>query len=198
VAVAAAVLMPVRAGAQSAALQGQVHLVDAVPGGAVVVLLPLEAIPGAPQTDTVLIDQHELRFLPGVAALRPGSVIQFRNSDPVLHNVFSPRGPGPGFNLGTYPRPEVRSQVLRAEGVHVILCHVHPEMVAYLVVAPTGHRAVTDDAGRFALDDLPPGRYRTQVWWRRRLRVDTVLTLEPAEFRVVELGNGHARGGKTP
>ena len=194
----AAVSTPVSAAGQSAALRGQVHLADAVPSGAVVVLLPLDPVLGPVKTDTVLIDQHELRFLPGVTALRPGSVVQFRNSDPVLHNVFSPRGPGRGFNLGTYPRPEVRSQVLEAEGVHVILCHVHPEMVAYIVVAPTGHRAVTDDAGRFAVEDLPRGRYRAQVWWRRRLRADTVLALDSGESRTVELGNGRQRGGKKP
>lgn len=111
-----------------------------------------------------LIDQSRLRFVPTVLAVLPGSAIEFRNSDALLHNVFSPPGPGDGFNLGTYPKGESRSHTFTELGPHVILCHVHPEMVARVIVIDTPVHAVVDSEGRFRIENVPPGRYTLKVW----------------------------------
>lgn len=147
------------------------------------------------------IDQHGLRFVPRVIAVSTGSTVSFPNSDPVMHNVFSPRVGAGGFDLGTYPQGERRSFTFDDEGVYVIFCHVHPEMVAYVVVVPSPYRTVTDDEGRFTLDGVAPGTYHLRTWHRRlrtqdheisvadngAVRVD--LTLEygvPVEPRAVQ------------
>ncbi len=111
-----------------------------------------------------LIDQSRLRFVPTVLAVLPGSAIEFRNSDALLHNVFSPPGPGDGFNLGTYPKGEFRSHTFTELGPHVILCHVHPEMVARVIVIDTPVHAVVGPEGRFRIENVPPGRYTVKVW----------------------------------
>jgi plastocyanin len=133
--------------------------------GAVVFLTSEEGLPVAPET--TVIDQRNLRFVPALVVVPPGSAVVFRNSDPLLHNVFSPRRNGMGFNLGTYPSPGERAQEFPTEGQYVVLCHVHPEMVAYVVVAGSHHHAVVASDGAFRLEDIPAGRYRLHVWhWR--------------------------------
>lgn len=151
---------------------------------AVVQLVPTdpEALP--PVTDTALIDQEHLTFLPELLVVRTGTTVQFRNSDPIMHNVFSPRRMGDGFDLGTYPEHESRPHTFETPGQFVILCHVHPEMAAWVLVVPTPFFATTDRDGNFQISEVPPGMYRVQVW---HLRLGT------AERRAEVLSNRDAR-----
>lgn len=134
--------------------------------GAVIYLVP-EGPAASPPTTSPVIDQRNLRFRPPLVVVTPGSVVAFLNSDSLLHNVFSP-GPGAPFDLGTYATGEKRERTFADLGTHVILCHVHPEMVAYVVVVPTPWHAVTDSTGRYELRQVPPGPYRVVVALRRR------------------------------
>lgn len=127
---------------------------------AVIELTALDAPAPEPATDTMLIDQRELMFVPRALAVTVGTTVLFRNSDPILHNVFSPFGPDRGFDLGTYPRTTSKSRRFTEPGEWVVLCHVHPEMVAYISVVASPWHAVADREGRFAVGGLPPGRYR--------------------------------------
>jgi plastocyanin len=118
--------------------------------------------------DTVLIDQVALRFSAPVVAIPAGTTVQFRNSDPTMHNVFSPERRGADFNLGTYPRNESRFHTFTAPGSYVVLCHVHPEMAVWIVVTPTRLNAVTDDQGAFRIDGVRPGAYLITASYRGR------------------------------
>ncbi|MBI4409657.1 MAG: hypothetical protein HY561_08120 [Gemmatimonadetes bacterium] len=156
--------------AAQAQLEGTLSALNVRLTGAVVFLVPAEPTGAAealrPPPTSHLIDQVNLRFVPRVLPVLPGSRVQFRNSDPILHNVFGPAGPGSGFDLGTYPRGERREHTFAEPGAHVILCHVHPEMVAYVLVIPTPYHSVVDRDGRFRLQ-LPAGRYALHVWHPR-------------------------------
>jgi hypothetical protein len=96
--------------------------------------------------------------------------------------VFHP-SMGGGFDLGTYPQGERRSFTFKDEGAFVIFCHVHPEMVAYVVVVSSPYRAVTDDAGQFHFNGIAPGTYRV-ITWHRRLRTQSQLVTIPANGTV--------------
>ncbi len=144
-----------------------------VPGpglsGVVVYLVPARGTRSTPPRPfATQIDQRDLRFVPRVIAATPGTTVSFPNSDPVMHNVFHPsERAGGGFDLGTYPPGEARSFTFRSEGAYVIFCHVHPEMVAYVVVIASPHRAVTDEHGAFRIDSITPGTYYLRTWHRR-------------------------------
>ena len=148
---------------------GVVRSGDVRVAGAVVWLEPLDAPPPVQVPDTVMMDQRGLEFLPGRWVLRPGDVVVFPNSDPLRHNVFSPglRGGAGAFNLGTYPRGEIREHAFTEPGAHVILCHIHPDMLAWIVVAASPWRAIVAADGRFQFTDVPPGRYRLHTWHAR-------------------------------
>jgi plastocyanin len=160
----------------SGRVEGTVFTGTLPAAGAVVFLDAGNATAADPDGAPVIIDQINLRFVPQVVAVLGGTTVAFPNSDPILHNVFSPRGPGDGFNLGTYPPGETRARRFHEPGVHVILCHVHPEMVAYVAVVPSPHRAVVDGDGRFVID-APAGRYTLRVWQARRAAVERDVTV---------------------
>ncbi len=165
-AVALAATVPLRAGAQGM-VQGTVTSWGRPLAGVVIRLFPVEELVFPDVKDTALIDQRNLRFIPGVLAVRPGTTLDFRNSDQIMHNVFSPQRRGAGFDLGTYPQDESRSFTFADTGNYVVLCHVHPEMAAWIIVTSTPYHAVTDANGRFRIEGMRPGSYRMQIWHQR-------------------------------
>lgn len=160
----AALGLPAASVAQRAVVEGTVRSGERAAGSAVVYLVPQAEIP-APRAAETLIDQRKLRFVPDIVGVVPGGTVVFRNSDPLLHNIFGPRADEP-FDLGTYPEGESRSHRFLRPGPHVVLCNIHPEMEAWVFVAPTPYQVVTGPDGRFRLE-APPGRYQLHAWHRR-------------------------------
>jgi len=113
-----------------------------------------------------VIDQKGLEFIPHVMPVIKGTQIEFNNSDDVLHNVFSPDKVADRFDLGTYPRNESRSHKFTKEGEAVLLCNVHPEMEAYVVVLQNPYFSLTDEDGNFVISDIPPGTYEITAGMR--------------------------------
>ncbi len=141
-----------------------------VTGGKGVSVVYVEAIAGktfpAP-AEHVVIDQKGLLFQPHVAAVPEGSTVEFLNSDKVAHNIFWPAISGNkklSHNLGTWPTGQKREFKFDTAGVVPLLCNVHPEMSAYIVVTPTPYFAVTDADGNFKIADVPDGQYTVSAW----------------------------------
>src|SRR3989338_1756843 len=61
--------------------------------------IPDKAFP-AP-ADHALMDQKGMAFVPHVLPVLVGTTVDFRNSDDVLHNVFTPDKIADKFNLGS-------------------------------------------------------------------------------------------------
>ena len=70
---------------------------------------------GEPVTMSVTIAQKDEAFVPRVVAITRGSTIDFPNSDPFFHNVFS-LSRGANFDLGRYPRGESKSRRVPERG----------------------------------------------------------------------------------
>lgn len=182
--------VPIRSAAMQISagrVEGTVHFSTRPAAGAVVFLEP-----GVPHSfdypeQSAIVDQVNLRFVPQVLAVLPGTMVAFPNSDPILHNVFSPGLTGRGFNLGTYPPGEERAYRFDDPGIHVILCHVHPEMVAYVAVVPTPYRAVIDTSGAFEIEGVPPGRYTLRIWRVRRPAVEREVIVTEGGVTVVRV-----------
>ena len=120
-----------------------------------------------PPKDHPLIEQKGLMFSPHIVVIQQGATVDFQNSDNVAHNVFwtavgsDKKG---GHNLGTWPKGEKRSATFDKPGVVPLLCNVHPDMGAYIVVSPTPYFAETDDAGNYKIKDVPDGSYAVVAW----------------------------------
>jgi plastocyanin len=116
-----------------------------------------------------VMDQKGLLFQPHILVVQAGTTVDVLNSDKVAHNVFWPslqQGGKklPGKNLGTWPTGDKRSFKFDQPGVAPLLCNVHPEMAAYIVVVPTPYHATTDKSGEFKLENVPDGQYNVIAW----------------------------------
>jgi len=46
-----------------------------------------------------------------------------------------------------------------------ILCNIHPEMSAYIIVTPTPYYAQTDQIlGDYFIQNVPDGEYKATIW----------------------------------
>src|SRR5947209_12222106 len=114
-----------------------------------------------------LMDQRGLQFNPHLLVVQQGTSVEFLNSDSVQHNAFWPSVGGDkkaGHNLGTWPKGEKRAFKFDHSGVAPLLCNVHPEMSAYIVVSPSPYFAETDESGAYKIDNVPDGNYTVTVW----------------------------------
>lgn len=109
------------------------------------------------------LTQKDQSFQPRVVSIARGERVDFPNSDPIFHNVFSV-SPARRFDLGKYPKPESRTVRFDKPGVVNVYCDIHADMAAWIVVLPNRAFARPDVSGRYRLPELPPGRYTLQ-WW---------------------------------
>ncbi len=125
----------------------------------------LEA-PDAPRPSSpvpAVLEQRQLQFVPHVLVVQVGTEVRFPNDDRVFHNVFSYHE-GKRFDLGLYPVGAVKDVDFNQPGLSRIFCNIHPQMAAYVMVVDTPYFAVTDEAGRFAIDHVPAGSYPYHAW----------------------------------
>ena len=116
-----------------------------------------------PPKDPVVLDQVNMLFIPHVLPVLVGTTVAFPNNDTVRHNVFSP-SPAKRFNLGSYAQKVTKNVLFDKPGVVTLLCNVHAEMSAYVIVTETPYWAVTNPAGEYKIPDLPAGRYTLNAW----------------------------------
>lgn len=194
-----ALLIPTALSAQAppnGRLVGSARGVDVLVEAAVAYVVPAGRFRIPLSQDTVVVDQLNLTFVPHLTVVQPGTTVDFANSDPVLHNVFTPNTPP--FNLGLYPRTTSRQHRFTEPGTYVILCHIHPEMVAYVVVVPTPYHALVDPEGHFAIGDIPSGDYALHVWHWRSAEVVRPLRIAPGRTTTVEVELRRAARGVPP
>jgi plastocyanin len=111
------------------------------------------------------MNQKNLTFVPHVLPILAGTTVNFLNNDDVLHNVFSPDACCNKFNLGSWKKGEVKTHKYDKAGCNsVLLCNVHPEMEAYVIVLQNPYFAITDRDGNFSIKNVPAGKYTLKVW----------------------------------
>jgi plastocyanin len=121
----------------------------------------------AASTQHPVVDQRGLMFQPHITVVQVGTTVDFLNSDSVAHNVFWTSIGGNkklGHNLGTWPKGERKSFKFDTPGAVSILCNVHPEMSAYIVVVPTPYFVTSDQAGSYKIENVPDGSYTVIAW----------------------------------
>ncbi len=112
-----------------------------------------------------VMNQRDKTFLPRLLPVVVGTTVEFKNSDPFKHNMFSPDGER--YNLGTWVGEKGKSYTFKKPGVYRQLCNIHPEMLAYIVVLETPYFALTDNDGNFVIASVPSGKYLLRVWGER-------------------------------
>lgn len=120
--------------------------------------LPKKSHP-TPSTPIVL-DANSYRFDPHVLAVQVGRTIQLRNADPDNH-VWSMASATVGALAFSQPiQGMTKAIIFPAPEMGIKVSDmVLPWMSGYICVFPHPHFNVTNSAGLFRLDGLPPGTY---------------------------------------
>jgi len=164
----AGVLMALIAALCAAAWAGDIEgKVTGMKGNSVIYLDTIAGKTFPAPKDHPVMDQRGLVFAPHIMVVQQGTTVEFLNSDTVQHNVFWTAigsDKKAGHNLGTWPKGEKRSFTFDKPGVVPLLCNVHPDMGAYIIVTPTPYFAETDDGGNYKIKDVPDGSYTVTVW----------------------------------
>jgi plastocyanin len=112
---------------------------------------------------TEILNQQGARFEPDFIVVPVGSTVEFPNSDPIFHNVFSLSKTHP-FDLGYYPQGQSRTVTFNNPGVVQVYCHIHSNMYAAIVVAASPWFQKPTSDGSFSFANVPAGRYRLTAW----------------------------------
>ncbi len=118
-----------------------------------------------------IISQAGLQFLPRVLAVSVGQTVQFPNEDDVSHNVFS-LSEAKKFKLGIYPKGESRDVTFEKTGIIDLFCSIHRHMHAVIVVTPSSHYCQTELGNGYEIDNIPSGKHTLKIW-NSKLKVIT-------------------------
>lgn len=117
----------------------------------------------AAKPEKVEMDQKACVFVPRVVLVPAGGTVEFLNSDRLLHNLHSASRDNPAFNR-TQPRGRAIAIAFARPEIIRVNCDLHSWMRAWVVVADHPFYALTNEAGEFALPNVPPGKYTLQIW----------------------------------
>ena len=154
----------------------------------VVVVLDGIAAGKSPSSTPAVLDNKDCAFVPRVQTLIVGQALELRNSDPILHDAHARiHGYKTLFNLGL---PEWSRKTYRFEqpGRVLIDCDVlHTWMRAYVIVTEHPYTAVTDSAGSFSLQEIPPGTYTIRVWHEQLGEQTTEVAVQADHTAILQL-----------
>jgi plastocyanin len=111
----------------------------------------------------VVMDQHNETFVPHVLAIMTGTTVDFPNSDPFYHNVFS-LSKASRFDLGRYAAGRSKSIRFDKPGIVRVFCDIHSHMNAYILVFSHPFFALTSSEGRYGIENVPAGTYTVVAW----------------------------------
>lgn len=119
--------------------------------------------PQEQQMDRKNIDQIDKAFVPRISVFQKGTSVEFPNHDNIRHHVYS-FSEAKSFEIPLYKGTPADPIVFDKPGAISLGCNIHDWMWAHVYVTDTPYFGISDAQGNVALQDLPPGEYRVQVW----------------------------------
>jgi plastocyanin len=137
-----------------------------------------------PPDDHPRLNQTQMVFRPLVLPVLVGTTVDFPNNDNVFHNVFSYSQPRE-FDLGRYPKVNVRSVRFEKPGPVKVYCDIHSYMYATILVLENPYFAAPDDDGSFELSGIPEGTYDLTYWYGRKKAATKRVTVKADQTTMV-------------
>lgn len=150
-----------------------------------------------------VMDQRGLVFVPHVMAVQKGTTLDFLNNDNVEHNIFciddcckileEKPGKKPKFmDLGSWGQGKARSYTFNIPGEAVLLCKLHPEMAAYIMIVDTPYFTVAHidektQTAEYIIKNIPPGEYILKAWNKKCVSLAQKVTIKEKETAEVNI-----------
>ncbi|MFC0444504.1 methylamine utilization protein [Pseudidiomarina halophila] len=120
--------------------------------------------PGAESSsDNAVMDQVDRLFKPFILTIKPGTAVNFPNSDNIRHQVYS-FSPAKTFEVPLYSNREAPLITFPSAGVVVLGCNIHDHMRAYIYVSPHAQSVPTDAQGE-AILEIADGATAVNFWY---------------------------------
>ena len=129
----------------------------------IVSLHPLDFKPELTPTKDAYITQSEQTFIPNVLPVVVGSKVHFLNEDEFFHNVKSYTRKSK-FSIGRRAPGISYSVNIKKVGVIELNCEIHSHMNAKILSFDTPYFCRIDEEGNYAINDLPDGNYRVELY----------------------------------
>jgi len=152
----------------------------------VVSIRKFKAEDGWQSKQPIEFDQQSCTFSPHVLLVPEGTPVEFKNSDPLLHNIHTYSVKNAGVNEGIPAGKSMDKTFKSAENVKVT-CDVHKWMEAWIIVMDHPYYALSSKDGTFSLDNVPPGKYELMAWHEKLGRSKNRPKVEVAEGGTVEV-----------
>ena len=174
--------------AQAGEVKGKVATTGLKSAGNIVIYI--DAIAGKKfdvPTEHPAVDQRNLAFVPHVSVIVRGTTVDFMNGDNVAHNVYWPSISGDKklrHSMTIVSPGQHKSFQFENVGVAQLLCNLHSDMVAYVVVAPTPYFSLTGNDGSFNIKSVPSGTYTLKTWSENGKPATRAITVTDATTTV--------------
>jgi plastocyanin len=116
-----------------------------------------------PAQGSAVMDQRNLEFVPRILVVATGTSVEFPNNDSVSHQVYS-FSQAKRFQLPLYKGERHPPVIFEREGLVVLGCNIHDQMVGYIYVTKAPFFGKTDTSGTLRLQNLPAGDYLITIW----------------------------------
>ena len=136
----------------------------------------------------LLVDARGYRIVPHVLAVQTGQPVEFRNSDPsaVTWNIATKRNRA--LHYGQPKTGMIFTGIFTASEVAIhISDDVHPWKKGYICVIAHPFFNVTNAAGVFRLEGLPPGTYVIESWHEKLGTTRQSVTVEDGDVAKITI-----------
>lgn len=116
--------------------------------------------------DPIIVTSLKCEFVPHVAVGFIGKKIIMKTEDPVFHafDVHASIGGKELYHIALPEKGSSATKTLSKAGLLKLSCYVHPWQDAYVSIFDHPYAAVTDEKGRFVINDILPGTYSVGAW----------------------------------
>lgn len=129
----------------------------------------------------VILAQQGCVFRPHVLVVPAGGEVDILNNDGILHNIHTYSTVNPSINKAQPKFKKVLTEKLMKPEIIKVTCDAHGWMFGWILVSDHPYVVVTNEKGEFSLEDVPPGRYRVEVWQETLGKKVEEVTVKPRE-----------------
>lgn len=108
------------------------------------------------------VDDVKMNFFPYISIVTVGGTLTTVNKQPFPDSVFSTSNEK--WDFGMIEAGGVRKRKFEKAGAYNLLCHLHPNQLAFVVATPSSYFAKTDKQGSYEIRDVPAGTFNIVAW----------------------------------